>query len=97
MSKPAKTTLVDPAWSMVSGRQTIGGVLFIAYRTGILRYTNVSEDGKIRLHSSARQNHTSVEVLGHGFVLSPRTGKPHRFQDRRKAALAGIAKRDELS
>lgn len=81
-------TLVNPKWRPCSGRRTVDGVLFKAYASGILQYTNVSEDGKIRLASHNHGGTYSVEVLGHGWITSGIKSK--RFRTFETAARAGI-------
>lgn len=85
------TTLVQPEWKKASGRNTICGILFISYRTGILRFVRVSEDGRIKLGMSARDTAYQVEVLGYGWIKSEATGKTKRFRSAVNAVKAAQA------
>lgn len=88
-------TLVDQKWRPCSGRRTVDGVLFKAYSCGILQYTNVSDDGKIRLASHNRSTTYSVEVLGYGWIRNSKNrAKSKRFRTFETAARAGIKLRD---
>ena len=42
-------TFVLPEYKPASGRRTIDGVVFKSYKTGILRYCQITEDGRIRI------------------------------------------------
>lgn len=84
-------TLVDPTWRPCSGRQTIEGILFKSYSCGVLLYTQVSDDGTIRLMDNRNRSGHHVEVLGHGWITSARDQRKwHRFSTRAKAVKAAL-------
>jgi hypothetical protein len=76
---------------MVSGRRTVEGILFISYRNGILSYTRVSEDGTIRLDNSRYHEGTTVQVAGHGWIMSEGERKrAKRFRTDANAVKAAL-------
>lgn len=85
-----ETTLVNPAWRPCSGRRTIHGILFKSYSSGITRYTQVSEDGMIRLWANFTHTGYHCEVFGHGTIPAQSKRQAKRFTTEENAVAAAL-------
>lgn len=85
-------TLVDPAWRLCSGRNRSGGILFLSYKTGIGRYTRVSEDGTLRLDLDGPTYR--IQLLGYGWIKSDNSERAKRFRTADNAVKAALKIRD---
>ena len=87
------TTFIKPEYRRTSARhKQVDGVQFFSYLVGILRYARISEDGQIMVISNGRHRSTySADIVGHGPVRNPKTGKPIRFRSQHAASKAAVA------
>ena len=68
----------------------VDGIQFHSYRTGILRYARISEDGQIMTSAIGGDASTyEAAVIGHGRLLG-KSGKVKRFRTQDAAASAAV-------
>lgn len=70
--------------------EVINGHEFFAYRVGILQYVRYCEGLDIIVSKYGGDGPTYVVQVAAVTIKSPRTGKTHRFRDRKNAYRAGI-------
>jgi hypothetical protein len=84
-------TLVEPGYRKTSAsHKPVDGVQFYSYSTGILRYAQISEDGKIKTAVNSKYTSYSCEVEGHGYIRGADGKKAKRFRSQEAAQRAGI-------
>lgn len=83
-----ETTFIKSEYRPCSGRRTVEGVLFKSYSTGISRYCQITENGKIKTNYSG-SGYTAA-VIGHGYVLSGNSTRAKVFRTHEAAARAAL-------
>jgi hypothetical protein len=74
------------------GWREVDGIKFISYRTGILQYARISEDGQIFVRRLAHRTTYNARIIGHGYILRDNTGeeRPKAFRTETAAIIAAI-------
>lgn len=84
-----ETTYLDPSYTELGKSITIDGIMFKNYRTGILKYTWISDNGQIKVYRNHNRETYSAYVIGNGPIITP-SGKNKVFRSDSAAMIAGV-------
>lgn len=85
-----ETTFIRPGYQRTSGApRTVDHIAFFPYRTGILRYARITEDGQIKVTRNHNTTTYTAAVIGCGPIYDGNTS-PKRYRTEGAAMQAAI-------